>query len=178
MVPSPVKTQQQVKLPQSSTRLQKRQAFVRVLHRVDKDAGFSLGFEGPIYAPGATMPREELPETLVVLECAGAVGPMVKRRRETTWILWRFDDQAREWREIAQASASNWEWAVSLRQPAFQALNANRTLYDVLDRGRELAAEIAEWIERKIENEPDAVKVNILTAVYDRIAGEIAKFAA
>src|SRR5579863_316120 len=164
-----------IELPCTSTRPQKGIAFCKLLTRVERDGSFALGFDGEIHKPGAALRRDELPERIVVLECAGPAGSYAQRKRETLWILWRYDKEESEWREIGRAAAASWEWAVVLRRPAYEALRAKPQLYDVLEMSRNVAAEIAELIHRRIEMEAEPHRVNILAAVHDRLCGEIAR---
>src|SRR5438270_822402 len=143
MAPGPIRGEvaRQIKLPQTSSRLDRDRTFCQVLTRVSRDAAFSLGFEGRMYRPGSQVERSELPENLVVLECAGA-GPMEGRKRQTRWILWRYDDAAGEWLQVGEASALGWEWALVLREPAYELLRPKRGFYDVLELARTVAGEI------------------------------------
>ena len=115
----------------------------------------------------------DLGERPVLLEFAGPQGNWKRRERESLWILWRFDSAARDWREIARASAFGPEWAVILRGPAIKALQPE-VQPDPTERGREVAAEILQAIDFALSPEVPAVRKAVLCEVYDRMAGCLA----
>jgi hypothetical protein len=134
---------------------------------------FGPAFEGRILAPGSEIPTDELPDPAVILECAGAVWGADRRRKETLWVLWKYDWQAEEWRELARAQAVNWEWILVLKGPAQEALHPTAGLVDLLKAGRELAEQIVEGIELKLEGQPRDLRKSVLSCVYQEVAGRI-----
>ncbi len=167
-----------IQLPRSSTRLQKPLAHVKLLTGIRTSNAFNADFEGKIYAPGSRIDRSELPPLPVLLECVGAIGtPGRGKKREILWVLWRLDQGMDAWVEIARAQSLNWEWALVLRQPAINAMNPPK-LIDVLQRGRELAEQAIRALDLSLELENADVRVNMLSAVYDQVAGRLAALAA
>ena len=107
-----------VRLPRSA---RKRHAgdWIKVLSRVDPKAFDGFGFEGKVLRPGEAIPRVELPEPAILLEYAGSAGG-----REYLWVLWRYDRERREFRDLAQVRATGYEWAVAIRPIAVRELRA------------------------------------------------------
>lgn len=136
----------------------------------------NTSFEGKVYKPGSVLPVELLGKYPVVIECAGRTGSY-RTKHPTTylWILWSWNWSRSEWSELARASAVNWEWSETLKEPAIAALNPNPQLYDALQRGQDLADQIMREIEQKLGIERQEIQVSVLTAVYDRVAGKIAE---
>jgi hypothetical protein len=166
-----------IRLPCSSTRAQRPYAHLKLLTAV-RPGCYSVAFEGEILAPGALIDVNRLPVPAVVLECAGPMGEgHGHRRREVLWILWLYDWPEGEWVELARAAAVNWEWTLTLREPAIRALHPRPDLIDVLDRGRAVAGAIMDAINRRVEDEIEPVRANALNAVYDQIASRLAMMA-
>ena len=76
----------------------------------------------------------------MLLEFAGPQGTWRQRNHESEnlWILWRYNQEAQEWREIARAVSQDWSWALTLREPAIRALQPPGETADAHDRGREV----------------------------------------
>jgi hypothetical protein len=167
--------QRLIQLPRTSSRSQRRLAHLKLLSAV-RPLEFSCAFEGRIYPPGGLLPEEKLGPCPVVLECVGPVGDARPGRlREVQWILWRYDWQRAEWREIARAQSRDASWTLALREPAIRAMNPKPELVDVLRKGMDIATEIIESIDRRIEHsELEAVRPIVLDAVYNQVAARIA----
>lgn len=165
-----------LRLPRTSTRLQRGWAHCRVLTGVQIKP-YAEGFEGPILPPGSICPLSHFGSRPVVLECVGPVGPKPARgkQREVLWILWSYDFERSDWKELARASAVNWEWAECLRAPAIAALYPEPDLIDVLHRGRVVSEEILELLRASLAKEPRPVQVNALAALAVRLAGLMAE---
>jgi hypothetical protein len=131
-------------------------------------------FEGPVFRPGAWISAEEFPEPAVLLECAGPVGS--GRRRPTLWVLWRYILASCEWVEIARAQSLNWEWKLVLREPAWMALHPGVGPVDPDWRGAQLEQELVQIIDAKLLDEVKAVRLSVLSSLYDDLAGRIANF--
>jgi hypothetical protein len=168
-----------VQLPRSSTRLEKRWAHLKLITAI-RPIEASCAFEGKIYPPGGLIPIEAMGERPVLLECAGPVGRGRRGRlRELLWILWEYDWESEEWRELARAQARDSSWAMALREPALRAMQKERAeLVDLIDRGQKLAAEIMESIDIRIEPERESVRAGALNSVYDQVAGRLAQLVA
>jgi hypothetical protein len=96
------------------------------------------------------------------------------RRRERLWILWRYDWRAGEWKEIARALAYDWSWSLALTEPAIRALHPrSRDIVDATARGREVTEEILRSIDTALLVELPPVRLAVLTAIYDGMAGRI-----
>jgi hypothetical protein len=139
-----------VKIPRTAARASQR-IFAKLLTRVDPDARWGSGFEGTVVKPGdqlpltALWPTPEHPRIPVLLECAGAAHPRKgpgRQKDEDIYLLWRFDVERSEWREIARASSTSWDWAIDLRQIATRLLEESRGADAVVYPGLE------QWIDR------------------------------
>jgi len=164
-----------VQLPCTSDRSQRGKVYLRLLTEV-LPAKYAAGFEGPIYRPGATVSSGELPDPAVILECAGKAGAWRPgKQRPTTWILWRLDRSTWTWEEIARASSLNWEWAIDLRPVAIRALHPRPLFLDIHRHCASVAEELVTSIDRRLIREPEELKVNVLSELYDLVAGRLAQ---
>lgn len=165
---------ERVALPRSSSaRGRSPCLFFRLLSAVE-GTPYNTLFEGQIFKPGASIAAKELPDPAVLLECAGPVGS--GRARPTLWVLWRYDRRCSEWVEIARAQSLNWEWKLVLRQPAWRALHPHPGPVDSDRRGAQIEHELVHIIDAKISEEVRAVRLNVLSSLYDDLAGRIANF--
>lgn len=165
---------QSVRLPCSSTRLQKPLAHLKLLSAVKSLPSIVL-FEGRIFAPGAVIDRAELGEHPVVLECVGYLSPPNQRPREVGFILWRWDQGREQWIEIARAQSATWEWALVLRAPAIAAMTPRPELYDVAERSGDLAGSIVQSMDGLLASEKSDVQLAALSQVYDQVGGRMAR---
>lgn len=128
-----------------------------------------LGWEGKLYSPGSVIDRVE---PLIVLECAGPVGPARGHKRaEILWLLWQYRQES--WHELARSLAINYEWTEDLRGPAIRALYPVPALVDIIRAGREIAEEIISVIDERLERKDADLRRSTLSAVYDRVAARI-----
>lgn len=164
-----------VRLPQSSSRLAREYAHIKLLHCVRETDYLITAFEGRVFRPGASIPADQLGEHPVALECAGPVG--TGRHRDVLWILWRYDWQAGQWIEIARAQAPDASWTIALRDPARAALNPKPRLFAVEDQSRQVAESILRAIDDRLLDEVQPVRAAALNRVYDWVAGRIAQCA-
>jgi len=163
-----------IALPRSSTRLQQNVAYIKIVTRIRTESWGGVAFDGTLYTPGRVVDLESLPRPLIAIECAGPIGAWRRgKRRETLYILWRFDVALQEWREIARAQAEDWRWSVALRDAAHQALHPRPELVDVIKQSRELADEILGLIDNRLRDAAPDVKTSALHAVYEEVAGRI-----
>jgi hypothetical protein len=165
-----------IRLPNTCPENRRSYTHVKLLTAVHPEAWNAAGFEGTLFQPGSRIKQELLREKPVLLEFCGPQGAWKRRPRENLWILWRYDQEACDWREIARASAFGWEWALILRQPAIEALRpaAAETPRGAGDRGREVTAELLRTIDSAVSLELPAVRKAVMSAVYDSLAGRLA----
>jgi hypothetical protein len=165
-----------IRLPNTSPENRLSYTHVKLLTAVHPQAWNAAGFEGTLHAAGGRIPAAELPRGAIALEYAGPQGAWKRHPRENLWILWRFDQEAQDWREIARASAFGWEWALILRQPAIEALRppAAEAPRGAGARGREVTAELLRTIDSAVSLELPAVRMTVLASVYDSLAGRLA----
>jgi hypothetical protein len=152
---------------------------VKILTAVESGAWNGAGFVGRLYPPGARISAAELPGGAIALEYAGPQGTWQQRNREREglWILWRYDLEAQDWREIARAVSRDWHWAVVLRGPAIRALElaaADPIAADPTVRAQDVAYELLVAIDSALSPELPAVRKAVLSAVYDSMAGRLA----
>jgi hypothetical protein len=130
-------------------------------------------FEGKLYAPGASVPVEKLGERGVALEFAGPQGTWKRRReREDLWILWRYDWEARDWREIARAFGA--ASSLVLRPAAIRAMRpAAAETENTVRRGNDVADSLLHEIDDALVLELPAVRAHVLSSIYNGMAGRI-----
>ena len=143
---------------------------IKLLERVAEFAPHALGFEGKILRPGSMIEISSLPCPAVLLECAGMIGP--RKKRECLWLIWTFDFERSEWREIARAASASWEWALALRPVAIYELRGRR------EPPHPHIPEITQRIVAKIDEELEAIgprwRPQLLSALEPELAGRIA----
>lgn len=175
MTPFPRNT---IRLPNTSPQNRRSFTHVRILTQVSADAWSAAGFEGALYQPGGRIAAEVLGLNPIALEYAGPQGTYKQRReREGLWILWRYDWEAHNWREIVRAVSRDWHWALVLREPAIRALRpltVETPGVDAAARGREVADELLVRIDAALSPELPAVRRAVMCAVYDSMAGRLA----
>lgn len=157
-------------LPQTSFKRGNQLAHVRLLTAVrhSKKLGQWL-FEGEIHKPG-TMLRNP-PAGAVVIECAGAAAP--GKHAGLLWILWqRVKD---EWIELARSCSKGREWTGDLGPRAASVLNPRPKLFDPVDRVNVIVAEIAAFVDLKLDTEPEGIALGVLLALGDQINGRVAQ---
>lgn len=166
-----------IRLPNTSPHNRRYYTHVRLLTSVDPKAWNAAGFDGILFDPGARVSVEVLGLNPVLLEFAGPQDSWRRRggqKRQHCWILWRYDQDSRDWLEIARAIAPDWHWALILRDAAIRALAPqNATLPDPCLRGREVTEQLVQRIDAALVTELPAVRALVLTSIYDLVAGRI-----
>jgi hypothetical protein len=138
-------------------------------------ADYQLGIRFSIHPPGAHILWEDLPDPAVCIELAGGIGPCKRgQKRECLWILWTFDRSLLEWREIARAAAVNWEWTLTLRQPAIRALHPEPKFVNLLKESRDRADEFVAEMDRRLATMPEDLRKSVLARVMDQVTGRLA----
>lgn len=166
-----------VRLPETCPRNRNQFTYCRVLTGVDATSWRGVGFNGKLYKAGARVAAADLGAHPVALEFAGPQGLWKCRTRENLWILWRYEWRIRTWREISRALAFGSEWVLTLRDPAIRALQPPVAEFPGVDpaaRGREVTAALLLTIDTAVSREIPAVRLGVLTAIYDQIAGRLA----
>jgi hypothetical protein len=166
-----------IRLPNTSPQNRREYTHVRLLLKVNPDAWNGAGFEAKLFKTGAQVDESELGERPVLIEFAGPQGEWNRlKKRENLWILWRYDREERDWREIARAYAFGAEWASILRDPAIRAMLPVAPVEGVnpVARGREVAAGLLTTIDEAMVLELPAVKALALSTIYDGMAGRVA----
>lgn len=142
----------EIRIPNSASR-RGVIAYAKLLHWVEQPATTGFDFEGRLLKPGQKIqeaelwPSEDWPRTPVLLECAGSEKPGWGHRREPQiYILWRYERESGQWREIARTAATNSEWCLILGPVARQAV-----VGAIPARPRAECAELADQVCRAIE---------------------------
>lgn len=109
-----------IRIPNSATR-RGGIAFVKLLNWVNEPATTGFDFDGRLLRPGQQIdeaelwPSEDWPGVPVLLECAGITEPGWGHRRSSyCYIVWQYDREAGEWREVARTTAVDSEWCYVL----------------------------------------------------------------
>jgi hypothetical protein len=184
MLPSPQPApppSKRLQFPRTSTRLSLPDVYCKLIEDIVPQPFGCCRFDGRIYRPGAPIALESLPRPAVVIECTGPIGPYLHRRagryRDYGYILWTFDFQAFEWREIARAQAPDASWTAAIRELAWLALHPRLELVDIVKRSRDVSQELLDAIDKRLLSEMPEVKANALYSIYERVAGRIAECA-
>jgi len=160
--------QRRVRLPRSAAT---RQAitYCRLIERVRPDEVWGgWKFEGPEYRPGSVIPESELPATGLVLECAGAVaGGWGHLRAPVAYILWRYEGETGEFRELARTSSVARDWTQDLGPIAARELDPPRPFRIDPEAA---ARRLIQAINREIRPLEFAAQVLVIRAVEDRLA--------
>lgn len=167
-----------IKLPCSSPRNSKS-SFAKLLSRVDPEATHGFGFEGTLWRPGATLtdaeirPGPEYPEIPIVLEYTP--GPVYgipgRRRRDSIYILWRYERDCDAWSELARAASVAWEWAIDLRPIAVRALReAHGTAIAVVDELPAVSRRIATFLDLEMQRLEQRDRQRLLAVLHDEFA--------
>lgn len=163
-----------LQVPCSSDRRHRGQVFVKILTAVELNGKFGFGFEGKLVQPGAWVQPEDLPKPLVALECAGPQGVWRKgQERDVLWILWKWEAEFERWTEVCRAQSPNWDWAETVRRPAWRALHPEAGLYDIEERRKKLAAELMGAIATALKDESRDLRLGVLSSVYQQISCDL-----
>lgn len=168
-----------IKLPCSSARASK-QSFAKLLSRVDPEAYNGFGFEGIILRPGRTFTEAELrppdfPSTPILLEYVGPSGPKRGHNRNAQlYILWRYEQELRQWVELGRARSVSWEWALDLRPLAVRALREARgSEMQVLPNLVMIAGRIAVFLDTELQPLERSDRERVLAVLHDEFASRI-----
>jgi hypothetical protein len=165
---------ERIRLPRSSTRLAFPYAYVKLVTSLREQSWGAIAYEGRIYRPGAMMDTDSLPSPAVVIELAGPIGIWQRgKHRELLYILWRLDMPRWEWVEVARAQSLNWGWSVDLREAVFRTLHPRPELVDIIQRSRDVADELMELFDVRLQRELREVRASVLHSVYERVAGKL-----
>ena len=165
-----------IRLPQTSTRLQIPEVYIKILDDIVPLPFGLCRFDGRIYRPGAVIAVETLPRPAVAIECAGPVGVYRRgKRRDYQYLLWTLDPAHLEWRELARAQARDASWTAVVREPAWRALHPRPELIDLMERSADVSQRLIEEIDKQLRAEMPEVQANALYSVYEWIAGKIAE---
>ena len=164
-----------IRLPQSSTRLQIPEVYVKIVQDIVPLPFGLCRFDGTIHKPGAVIAVETLPRPAVAIECAGPVGVYRRgKRRDYQYLLWTLDHPDLEWRELARAQSRDASWTAAVREPAWRALHPRPELIDLMERSADVSRDLIDEIEKRLRAEMPEVQANALYSVYEWIAGRIA----
>jgi hypothetical protein len=165
-----------IQLPQTCPQNKHLYTHVGLLTKVTAHARDGAGFECRLYKSGARVPAKELGKRPVLIEAAGPQGQWKPgKHRENLWLLWRYDWERAEWKEIARAVGYGRDWVHVLRDAVICAMRpvaATEVAAGV--RGREVAASLLTVIDEAMVLELPAVRVLVLNTIYDGLAGRVA----
>jgi len=142
---------------------------------VDAEAECGFGFEGRLMRPGITVtdaelrPTAEYPETPVLLEYAQVAAQAHRghNRRESLYVLWRFDAEGNRWHELGRAYAQSWECALELRAIAVRAL---RPRVDVMPDLTAIEARIRAALAGELAQIEPGYRGQVLAIIHDQLA--------
>jgi hypothetical protein len=90
-------------------------------------------------------------------------------------VLWKYERTSRTWREISRTRAHAWEWAITLRPLAQRELEPPRQDEDPRDRAGAALASILAVIDSSLAQLPAAIRMNVLSELYNALAGRLAR---
>lgn len=162
-----------MRLPRTATR-RGVPTYCKLLSSVKPDhvwGGWS--FEGRILRSGSVVRGEEVPDGSLLLECAGPVpGGWGHRRAPVVYILWRWEEAACRWRELARTLAVNRDWTVDLGPLAKRELEPARpVLVDPIGAANRVLA----TLEQELESLRPEAQTLVVRAVYDQFAARVAE---
>lgn len=169
-----------IQLPRGSGS-DRRDAYVKLLSRVDPAAWNGFGFEGRFFKCGAWVKESELrptadyPAIPVLLECSvgAAQGEPGHRRRPHLYVLWRWTPAAHEWRELGRAASLSWDWALDLRPLALRALEGARGVSEASAEPAhviEIAAGITKFLDKRLDTLEPPERIKLLGILHDHFA--------
>lgn len=130
--------------------------------------------------PGAWVTRAELhpsaeyPEIPVLLEYSVAPARDVglARRSPSLYVLWRWQPDLRQWRELGRVASDSWDWAIDLRPLAIRALAQGRgetADAAAVDLSR-IARDISVFLDKQLEILPPADRARLIGILHDQFA--------
>lgn len=170
-----------IRLPRGSGS-DRRDAYVKLLSRVDPHAWNGFGFEGRFFKCGKWVseaelrPTAEYPEIPVLLESSigRAVGEPGHRRRLQLYVLWRWSPADRAWEELGRAQSFSWEWALDLRPLALRALEGARGAPLEVEAEPthviEIAAGITKFLDKRLDTLEPPERIKLLGILHDHFA--------
>lgn len=171
---APSSPPEHIRLPRSSSRLALPYVYVKLVTSLREQSWGAIAYEGRIYRPGAMLDTASLPCPAIAIELAGPIGVWQRgKHRELLYILWRLDISKWEWVEVARAQSLNWGWSVDLREAVFRTLHPRPELVDIIQRSRDVADELMEFVDVRLERELREVRASVLHSVYERVAGKL-----
>lgn len=170
-----------VRIPRTAAR-RTEQCWARLLCRVDADKLTPMAFDGKLMRCGAIVPESELrpdpeyPAVPILLEHAGiAVPGWGHRRSEQLYVLWRYERDRAERREIARATAADTSWAESLAPVAARAL-ANQVRVLPTTSCGQVVDELVGLLDRRLYDQPDdSGRIVLLNLVYNAVAHRLSE---
>lgn len=162
-------------LPHTSERRQDR-GFLRLLTFADPHAPPGLQFDGQLLTPGAAFDPAALPRPGVLLECAGSVRIAPERSRYSfaaLWILWHYDFELAEWKEIVRATSRDSSWTLDFAPIAYRYLHAMPA--PVEERAAPVAARIRELVAAELVRVHRDARCHVLAALDRYLASEIVR---
>jgi len=133
--------------------------------------------DGELLRPGATLkecelwPAADYPEVPLLLECAGSDGSgWGHPRAPCVYILWRWEQAAGAWRELARAASVNRDWTEDLGPIAKRQLEPPRP---VLVDPRAAVGRMMATLEHELEPLDRQAQRVVLLAAYDQVAARV-----
>jgi hypothetical protein len=173
-------------LPRSSPSRRER-GYACLIRRVG-DHQTAIAFDGKHFRPGAAIddselcPGDEWPRTPLLLEYAGLdhTAPLARlssgfggKRRPGLHILWRYEREAHEWRELARASSVDNEWVAHFAAIARVELERGGRPAAPVDIAARASTRWIEALDRELnqlENEERAIALGL---VYEQVTARV-----
>lgn len=156
-------------------------AYAKVLRSVSERPKTGFDLEGKFLKPGELVPMEALrtgagwPRWPVLIECAGPVkvGP-VSRRRPYRYILWRWEPEAGDWRELARAECETWDWVPVLGPVARAAILAQLPSRPPA-RAESIGLRVSRVLDGELRRASESDRPKVAALIYHELAARLAQ---
>lgn len=173
-----------VRIPRTSSR-RTEQCWARLLCRVNGMNFTPMAFEGKLLRCGKVLleselcPGPEYPRTPVLLEHAGIAEAGWGHRRSTQlYVLWRYERETGEWKELARAAGYGEDWACYLIPIAERALSEQWRLVKPKGDCSGAIAELTALLDRQLQDQAEERdRISLLNLLYNVVAHRLAESA-
>ncbi|MCU1325725.1 MAG: hypothetical protein JWN34_1095 [Bryobacterales bacterium] len=166
------------RLPNSSER-RNAGGWHQLLTSVDVHAPRGLQFRGQVLSPGAPFDPADLPRPAVVVENGGSVrtGKVLNSRYSYSnlWVLWTFDFEKEEWREVLRAIDNTSGWTLSFAPAAKRLMQPGASEETIELDARPIAEQLAAAITTRLQIVPREVRCYVLAGLAEHVSREIVK---
>jgi hypothetical protein len=169
-----------IQLPQTSGVGRRRDAYLKLLSRINSTPRSGFAFEGCFFKCGARVefaelrPSTDYPEIPVLLEHSrgAAVGIPGNRRAPSLYVLWRWKPEIQQFSEMGRATSFSWEWTYDLAPLAMRVLAEARGAAPPECEADlpAIAIEISAFLDKRLAILKPADRERLLGILHDHFA--------